>query len=62
MESLPRIAIMSPTNHAQLPWGGDVLVQFAVRRPVARTARAPPGCVVLVTVNDLFVLSTSQVC
>ena len=61
MESLPRIAIMSPTNHAQLPWGGDVLVQFAVRRPVARTARAP-GCVVLVTVNDLFVLSTSQVC
>jgi hypothetical protein len=53
---------MSPTNHAQLPWGGDVLVQFAVRRPVARTAGAAPGCVVLVTVNDMFVLSMSQVC
>ena len=62
MGRLPRIVITSPTNDAQLPMGQDVLVQFAVRRPVARTARAPPGCVVLVTVNELFLLSVSQVC
>lgn len=61
MEGLPRMRIMSPTNLAQLPMRQDVLVQFAVRRRVARTGGAHTGCVVLVTVNDLFVLSVAQV-